>query len=81
MGLNYSLVAFNEETKAEEEKLRDKKEKLRDKLEDREPVYWESESWELDSFDQLYIVHYPDPEKKNEHRRSFGGDFIRGTEG
>ena len=32
-------------------------------------------------FDHLYIVHYPDPEKKIGHRRFFGGDVIQGTEG
>ena len=44
------------------------------------PVTWEFES-ELERFDLLYVVHYPDPEKEGKHRRSFGGDVVQATEG
>ena len=70
--LNYTLVAVHED-------------KLRDKLQKKMPVpvYWESthEAEDLQRLDHLYTVHYPDPEGKGEHRRSFGGDVIQGTQG
>ena len=70
--LNYTMVAVHED-------------KLRDKLQKKMPlpVYWEftHEAEDLQRLDHLYTVHYPDPEGKGEHRRSFGGDVIQGTQG
>ena len=47
-------------------------------------IYWDVAdkfSLKLERYDHLYTVHYPDPERKGEHRRCFGGDAIFGTQG
>ena len=47
-------------------------------------IYWDvadNFSQQLERYDHLYTVHYPDPEHKGEHRRCFGGDAIFGTQG
>ena len=68
-GFNYTLVGVNED-------------ELKDALKNGipNPIYWAHET-ELQRLDHLYIVHYPDPEKKGDYCRYFGGDVIEDTKG
>ena len=83
-GFNYSFVAIDE-VKLQSVLKKDKltgEESVLEKL----PVhiYWDlvdTISQQLERYDHLYTVHYPDPERKGEHRRCFGGDAIFGTKG
>ena len=71
-GFNYSFVPVHE----------DKLQIVLKKLP--VPIYWDVVdifSQQLERYDHLYTVHYPDPEHKGEHRRCFGGDIIMGTQG
>ena len=74
-GFNYSFVAVNEVNLQSGLKKLEKPPV---------PIYWDVVDYfsqQLERYDHLYTVHYPDPERKGEHRRCFGGDVIFGTQG
>ena len=77
-GFNYTFVGVRED---ELSKVLNKEKKDKEK-EDRkiQPVSWVFET-KLERLDLLYIVHYPDPEKKGDHCRRFGGYVVEDVKG